>query len=376
MKRLKRLAITLVRVAFAGGMTYLAIWPLANAVKYHHRWIFQYPGLFPLMLIGGLLLAFIISVAVHEVGHVVAGKLAGFRFAFLLAWPIQVRRRGDGGFAVRPMFKSGLGMGGMAGMAPVKCDNLRQGYLKLLRGGPIASLGLGLIALLIAFTAGVGSSVTGGSFWMLGVISLLLFVICIIPRVSAGYLTDGAAIRLLSSGDVEKVDVYVAALEISTEIMAGTRPMDLMPELLQRLLKAGADDPMWHRGLYFNFLSAADRGDLKSARVQMDRILADPAKIPLLVRTNYQVYHAWLLAREGKSDEARAQLQQARGGVVEPCCRAMVEATILMAEGKPAEAAALAKSVPGLIQKSMLPEAQAFTRFQAEMLQSGLEHHH
>lgn len=375
MKRLEKLLIRLARVTFAAGMTYLAIWPLANAVKYHESWIFQYPGLFPLMLISGLLLAFIVSVAIHEVGHVVAGKRAGFRFAFLLAWPIQVRHRGDGGFAVRPMFKSGLGLGGMAGMAPVKCDNLRQGYLELLRGGPIASLGLGLSSIVIALVSGVGSSVTGGVFWMMGVISLLLFIICIIPRVSAGYLTDGAAIRLLSRGDVEKVDVYVAALEISTEIMAGTRPKDLMPEQLERLLKAGEDDPMWHRGLYFNFLSAADRGDLKSAREQMDRILADPAKIPLLVRTNYLVYHAWLLASEGKPGEARAQLQLARGGVVEPCCRVMVEATILAAEGKTAEAVAMANRVPGLIKKSMLPEAQAFTRIQAAMLQSVLEHH-
>lgn len=369
MNGIKRLVLTLARVFFAAGMTYIAIWPLTTAVKTEHYWIFNYPGLFPLALVGGLLLGFIISVAVHEVGHVVAGKRAGFRFAFLLFWPVQIRRRGAAGLTIRPMFKSGLGLGGMAGMAPVNCNNLRQGYLKLLRGGPMASFILGFAGILISLAAGLGSSLTGGAFWMVGVLSLLLFTSCMIPRVTAGYLSDGAAIRLLSRGDNARVDLYVAGLEAATLTMAGTRPRELPTALLERLMKAEAGDPMWHRARYFNFLAAADRDDLGLARSYMDEIHAESANIPLLLRTTYEVRNAWLLAREGKPTEARVQLRSVRGGLVEPCCVAMVEATILAAEGKSEEAAELSKSVPGLIQKSMLPEAQEFIRVQAERLQ-------
>jgi hypothetical protein len=202
----------------------------------------------------------------------------------------------------------------------------------------------------------------------MGIISLFVFMISIIPRSVAGYLTDGAAIKLLSRGKAEQVEIYVASLELSSEVASGKRPSECNSFSLNTLLRAEPDDQMFARGRYFGFLTAADSGDLEKARSYMNELMSGLNKTPVLVRASYQIMDAWLHAREGKTEEARRLLKLSQGGLVEKCDQVMVEAVILAAEGKHEEASNLARTVPELITGSMIPDAYAFTRFQVEGL--------
>lgn len=367
MKRMKKFGGNLIKVAIGGLVGFATVWPVATAMKASQ---IRNPLFFFGLILGGFLVAFILAVAFHELGHVLAGLKAGFRFAFMIFWPVQIRRNGTNSISVRPMFRSGLGIGGMAGMVSQPGLELRQAYLKLLRGGPLASLAWGLLALGIAFLAGFPTSIVGSVFWLMGLISLFLFCITIYPATVAGYLSDGAAIKLLSRGEPVRVDVYTAALELSTELATGTRPSALNSNALERLQNAPLDDPMYLRSLFFAFLAAADRDDLIQARLRMNQIVADLTQIPVLIRPIYILYHAWLTAREGRPEEARTLLHQAQGGLIEPGDRAMVEAVVCQAEGRLDEAQRIAATVPGLLDQSMIPESHTFARLQAERLLS------
>ena len=367
MKRLKKLAGVLIKIAIGGLVGFATVWPVATAMKASQ---FRNPLIFLGLILGGYLVSFILAVALHELGHVLAGLKAGFRFAFMIFWPVQIRRNGSNSISVRPMFRSGLGIGGMAGMVSQPGLDLRQAYLKLLRGGPLASLAWGLLALAIAFLTGFPTSIIGSIFWLVGLVSLFLFCTSMYPAKVAGYLSDGAAIKLLSRGEPAQIDIYTAALELSTELATGTRPSALNPNALERIQNAPPTDPMYLRSLFFAFLAAADRDDLLQARSFMNLIVADFPKIPVLIRPIYTLYHAWLTAREGRPEEARKLLQQAHGGLIEPGDRAMAEAWVCHAEGNSAEARRIAATVPGLLDQSMIPDSHTFSRLQADCILS------
>ena len=362
---MNRILTILLRLTIGGLVGFGSAWPITSAMKANDL---THPLIYFVWIAGGNILAFVLAVALHEVGHVLAGLRAGFHFAFMMFWPVQIRRKGERGLSIRPMFNSGLGLGGIAGMVPIPGLDLRKAYLTMLWGGPLASLLWGAVAISIAFLAGLTSSIPGSYFWLMGIISLFVFMISIIPRSVAGYLTDGAAIKLLSRGKPEQVEIHVAFLEISSEVATGKRPSECKPLPLNTLLRIEPDDPMFARGRYFGFLAAADSGDLEKARSYMTELISGINKTPILVRASYQIMDAWLHAREGKTEEARRLLKISHGGLVEKCDQVMVEAVILAAEGKHDEASALAKTVPELIAGSMIPDAHAFTRFQVEGL--------
>lgn len=362
---MKRILLILIRLSIGGLIGYASVWPITNALDANQL---RNPLIYFGLIMVGNLFGLVLAVALHELGHVVAGRKAGFRFAYMMFWPVQIRRKGERSLSIRPMFKSGLGLGGIAGMAPIPGLDLRKAYLTMLWGGPLASLLWGAVAISIAFLAGLTSSIPGSCFWLMGIISLFIFVISIIPRSVAGYLTDGAAIKLLSRGKAEQVEIYVASLELSSELASGKRPSECNSSALNTLLRAEPDDQMFAKGRYFGFLAAADSGDLEKARSYMMELMSGLNKTPVLVRASYQIMDAWLHAREGKTEEARRLLKLSQGGLVEKCDQVMVEAVILAAEGKHDEASNLARTVPELIAESMIPDAYAFTRFQVEGL--------
>ena len=362
---MKRVLAKLMQLSIGGLIGFASVWPIAHSIKANQL---TNPLIYFGLIMSGYLLAFVLGVAIHELGHVLAGLRAGFRFAYMMFWPVQIRRKGERSLSIRPMFKSGLGLGGIAGMAPISGLDLRKAYLTMLWGGPLASLLWGAVAISIALLAGLTSSILGSYFWLMGIISLVIFMISIIPRSVAGYLTDGAAIKLLSRGKAEQVEIYVASLELSSEVASGKRPSECNSFSLNTLLRAEPDDQMFARGRYFGFLTAADSGDLEKARSYMNELMSGLNKTPVLVRASYQIMDAWLHAREGKTEEARRLLKLSQGGLVEKCDQVMVEAVILAAEGKHEEASNLARTVPELITGSMIPDAYAFTRFQVEGL--------
>lgn len=367
----KRLAIMLV----SGGVGAVTVIPLAKAFKTSQSPILTWAKARDLdvaivvpTLLAMFAACFIAAVAAHEFGHVIAGLRAGFRFAFVLFWPIQIRRRGQGGISVKTMFRTGLGLGGIAGMTPEPGTDLRRGYLTLLAGGPLSSFVCGVLGILSFLTLRDAFPVPAAFLWSFGLFNLLLFLISMTPSSAGGFLSDGAAIRLLRRGTPQEVGPYIDAMEISSAWSTGTRPALWNSTAIDRLTQVSADDPLSNRAPYFAFLHVADQGNLEGARMWMNRLLDQIDEVPMLLQPQYRLMNAWLHARLGKPEEARSIFATAQGGLTDKCEIAMVEAVILQAEGRIDEARNRARESLGLVASSMMPDAHSFSRHQCESI--------
>ena len=117
----------------------------------------------PLFFIG-LLLPLPLVLAIHEGGHLLGGKLAGFRFALFIVGPLMISRRKDG---IKFSVNKSLGAyGGLAASFPTTTDNLRKGMTMLVAGGPLASLNTGILFLGMSFLFPEISANTASSIWI------------------------------------------------------------------------------------------------------------------------------------------------------------------------------------------------------------------
>jgi hypothetical protein len=369
----KRLTIMIVS-GFIGAAT---VTPLAIALKSSRSPILEWlrdHNLEFVVIVPGLLLTyvacFVAAVAAHEIGHVVAGLHAGFRFAFLLFWPFQIRRRGKGGLSVKMLFRSGLGLGGLAGMTPGPGIDLRKGYLTLIAGGPLTSLTCGVFAAVAFVVLRTVVPLAAAIVCTFAAFNLVLFLISMTPSHAGGFLSDGAAIRLLRIGTPNQVDPYIDAMAISSAWSTGTRPAEWNAEAIERLVAVSPDDPLSNRAPFFAFLHAADQGNLDEAGEWMNRLLYKIDDVPMLLQPQYRLMNAWLQARTGDSVAARETFAKARGGLIDKCEFAMVEAVILQAEGDYGTARERAKTALEAIETSMMPDAHSFARHQCESILS------
>ncbi len=99
-------------------------------------------------LIGSLLLAGWLSIAIHELGHVIFGKWSGFEFGFFTVGPLQFEQKTNG--VKLKENKRWLYVGGVAMMIPpkVKKETLLQKWGVFVAGGPILTFMAGIVSIL------------------------------------------------------------------------------------------------------------------------------------------------------------------------------------------------------------------------------------
>jgi hypothetical protein len=133
----------------------------------------------------------------HELGHVVAGALARFRFHVYILGPLRVERDvGTGQIGAR--YNRELGTwGGMAGSFPQDARDLRRRVAMLLAGGPLASLLLAAAAVIaLAAAAGAMSPLVRGVVAIAGLFSGGIGLVTLLPMRG----TDGGRLLRLKRG--------------------------------------------------------------------------------------------------------------------------------------------------------------------------------
>ena len=83
-------------------------------------------------------LILLLTTAVHELGHLLAGRLVGLRFHLLIIGPLRISR--ENGRLRMDLHKSAAIFSGMTGSTPGDARNLSQRLLIFTLGGPLASL--------------------------------------------------------------------------------------------------------------------------------------------------------------------------------------------------------------------------------------------
>jgi hypothetical protein len=231
----------------------------------------------PLLL--EIVLASLITTAVHESGHVMTGWASGMKLRTLMIGPFRWRLRGGRwGFQFHPT--GFLLDGGMAGMVPANPDHRKWPEVARLAAGPLASLLLGVITLWATLAA-------KGRFWergwevfaLLTTFSLLAFVVNLVPLRPEAHYSDGARIYQLLRGG-PWADFYRALSTVGPSLVSPLRPKDYDIEVIQRaarFLTHGQQALMLRLYTYLYFFDSGRIPDALQALGEAESVYAQGA---------------------------------------------------------------------------------------------------
>jgi hypothetical protein len=362
------------RRGVAGWLGFLAMAALGGALgyfgaKYGMALLLPVPGpkVLKLLVLAWIVPAWLLVVGWHEFGHVVGGWAGGGRFLLWIVGPFKVQRTPAG---IRVGLNRSLNLsGGLAACLPLDPEKMtpRRTAVMVL-AGPLFSLVLAVAALTLAawISARPGEVTVGQALVQHGAVvtaglSGFIFLVTMFPATVGGFKSDGLRAFGLLRGDARS-DQEAALLILTTATLGGRRPADYDPALVRRALALGDGslfDLYAHLTVYAH---AADRGDWAAAQGHLDRVLAGEAQLVPYVRDSVRCEYAWLLAtRTGDAAAARAWLDSAGALDFSPATRLRAEAAVLLAEGRPAEAAVRARAgLHALEHKSLSPVKSPF----------------
>jgi len=223
-----------------------------------------FAGITPWTFLVSLAAAIVLSLAVHELGHLVGGTLAGWRPTLLILGPVRVARV-DGRLDVRRHGSLAWLGGGAAVALPVRWEGwrrFRRANLWMIVGGPVAS---GVLAATAWWAASLVR--TGGAsalFWTsTALVSAVVGCGTLIPMSVGGPLrSDGG--QLL---DVFRATLGDGTIELrALRLLAGTcRPRDWPSALVDAALCAPLRAAERADVCAYAAWAACDHGDVERA---------------------------------------------------------------------------------------------------------------
>lgn len=305
------------------------------------------------VLLPVVLVAAVLALTSHEVGHVISGSLARLRVFLFCSGPFRIERRADGRLHIGRVRSIGeaCGMAGMALDGSRDEQGIRRALLVYALGGPIASLVFGATALVTFLASGLSEmtwerdgmmmAVAGGVL-MYAVSSLGMAFVTALPHRFTGLASDGERVRLLLRGG-PLAGREGALFAMTGWSMMGRPARDWDPAIVAAALAPG-DDGTFNAGLarFLAFVRALDCCDAAGASTHA-RVLAS-ADAPPAMRSLMRAEAAYFAAAyDDDVATARARLAEAgRHAPLDPPTRRRVEAAILLAgEDAAAGAAAL-----------------------------------
>lgn len=293
------------------------------------------------VLILSVIVAFFIVITVHELGHVIAGKLSGMQLFLLIVGPLQIKRQGER--LEWSLNRSITLAGGLAGMVPTDTRQLRKQLLWMVAGGPLGSLLLAVsifagLAVFDLFMLSPERHTIGtylGQRFLLftGVISSVIFLTTLIPNQSAGFLSDGRRLlRLWRGGAVGEQEAATVALMALS--MKGERPRDWDPALIERVV-VETGDAFASTGQILAYTHELDRGDVAAAHRYLTAVLSHWPRLAKMVQSWLAVEAAYFEAWH-RHDVSAAQTwleQVVDGPFLEKASRLRAEAAVSWRQG-------------------------------------------
>ncbi|NVJ69331.1 MAG: M50 family metallopeptidase [Alphaproteobacteria bacterium] len=235
----------------------------------------------PLVLISPII-GYFLSVLVHELGHMLAGRIVGMRpLAFVVGpfvWSFHDGRRFPS-LEVRGFFP-----GGFAYCLPSCGEQVsRRQYMAFVAGGPVASL-----LLLVLCAVGLGALPALYFFPLMFTLLITAFmaVYNLLPITVAGFHTDGKRfLEALRQGAGYRV--AVAQFHMSALVIGNTEISSWPDETLKALTQAPEGSPEWRAGHCFRYYQARDAADHEAARQHLEHMTSDIEGLAAFARDGY-----------------------------------------------------------------------------------------
>jgi hypothetical protein len=295
-------------------------------------------------------------IAVHELGHVAAGVMAGYRLLALIVGPLACSNaKGRLRVEVNPSWSLA---GGIAVLVPQGVGLPSRGAAVLLfAGGPFASILLAAAAFALRwgadFDAVRRSTVAAGvhASWelfvsmatlLVGAGSAAIAIATLLPQRIGGFTSDGASILILLRGG-ERSDRLRAISSLLGRVTAGIRPREWSADELRAAARPADGSPHDAAGASMILSAALDRGDLAAAREAIERMRRLAGSAPSISSGELHAAEAFIAAIDGDASAARAALGRIDPTFVEGPTLARIAAAVLLAEGRDEDARAEAQ---------------------------------
>lgn len=281
----------------------------------------------------GLLLipALYVSIAIHEIGHLIAGTLVGVDAGGIAVGGLTFVRSGKN-WTFR--FDGHSWAGGFF-LPFTNARALHRARLACtIAGGPLASFALTLVSLLVFVHAGNGTWDWAGTLFWVGLFTLLSSA----TPFSAGLTRSDGARLLLLFRHPERALSWMALLALQTEEAKGTRPREWDSELVMHALSVEPEALEYPYCQLMAYYRRLDEGAESTALQHLENALARSA------RTGRNVRHVLFLEAASANANIRKQVPQARDWcrratkLRKPKSLDVVEAGIAMCEGRYGEA--------------------------------------
>ena len=237
-------------------------------------------GLIPLLILIGFL-----TILIHELGHVVGGKLARFRFVMLIVGPFKVQQ--ESGKLILGLNKWLQMSGGLALSIPEDTRATAGRLLLYIAGGPVASLLFALICgFSVYFLHDAGGSV-GAGYLVPTLLFACLFnggiaIVTLLPLPTSGFDNDGKQLLDILRGG-KKANIKLLMHAVSAETIKGIRPREWTGDYLEEVMELTRDQRA-DRNLvvanlmgYYHYLDKSEVGRAGDCiKVLADNILDSP----------------------------------------------------------------------------------------------------
>lgn len=201
----------------------------------------------------------IFAIFLHELGHLMAGLIQGFKLQLFVVAFLGIKREDD---KVKFYFNKELQFfGGIAATSPQKItDNLKKQFAYILIAGPLSSLIFGALFL---FLNSITNSIFNSSLGITGIISSGLFLATTLPTKSGVFFTDRKRMqRLLDKGRIG--DIEYSFLKTTSQLLIDSHYKNISIEDL-KLIQSDKEPIIQFWGHYYEFKYFEEMGDEEKA---------------------------------------------------------------------------------------------------------------
>jgi hypothetical protein len=209
--------------------------------------IFPNSSLEKIIFIGSAILCPFIAIFIHELGHLFAGLVQGFKIQLFVVAFLGIKRVDD---KIEFYFNKELQFfGGVAATSPLQISkNLKKQFACILIAGPLFSLIFGILFILLF---NITDSVFNSSIGITGVISVGLFFATTLPDKSGVFFTDRKRMqRLLDKGKTGEIEY--SFLKTNSQLLIDAHYKNISLEDL-KMIQSDEEPIIQFWGHYYEF---------------------------------------------------------------------------------------------------------------------------
>ncbi|MFH5834704.1 M50 family metallopeptidase [Proteiniclasticum sp. C24MP] len=258
---------------------------------------------FPLMLLLFYIGVFLV-INIHELGHLVFGKLLGYRFLLFRAGPLSIQKENE---KLKVTFIKNVGYGGLCAMLPG--ENSHLGHFAIYSTGGIFFNILTGVGFIISFFRISQPVFTAVPLFLTGVVSILLALLNAWPFFSMNQPTDGMMFFSILRKNPLAERFYESAM-LSKKLSLGVRPKDLG----LHPVKLPLEDFHELTTVFYLYFMEMDRGEMDKAGEYLKVVEENLSKVPpySLPAYYYELIFYYLIT----GDTRRAQYYHEKAGKI------------------------------------------------------------